>query len=111
MNLKDSLIKIIFGIIIFIFGLALAYFSASYLERQGIDQWLVLSIFAIIYVILGLSVYTIFPISLGFLFSADILLINLLSDQYSGFSIASKAFIMGLMLVILYVLAWQKYRD
>ena len=110
--MKNNLLKIIFGLIIFLFGLSLAYFTASYLSKaQDFDRWLTLAIFSLVYIGIGVGVYSVFPISLGFLFGADVLLLNLLSMQYGDFPNAATVLILGIVLVVLYIFSWYRFKD
>jgi hypothetical protein len=102
---KDT-IKIIFGLVIFMFSLALAYFSASYIDSQGLfDYWTTLLISAGVYIIFGAMVYGIFSVSLGFLFSADILILHLLFENFGTIPGVAKTTIVGVIIIILMLLA------
>lgn len=106
MNDKNQLAKALFGGIIFLFSMALAYFAANYLDRSGyFGYWASLFIFAAIYIIVGIIVVRIYSISLGFLFSADVLILNLLSENFGEYNSLVKALIVGIVLVILYLIA------
>ena len=110
--MKNNLLKLIFGLIIFLFGLSLAYFTTSYLDKeQGFDYWLSLAIFSFVYIAIGMWVYTVFPVSLGFLFGADILLLHLLGSQYSDFPTIAKVVLLCAILALLYLFAWYRFKD
>lgn len=105
-------IKVILGIVIFLFGTALAYFTANYLDHQKIfDYWSTLAIFAGGYAAIGIVVASIFPISLGFLFGADTLLLNILYENYGKFPNIYKTILLGFILLVLYVTAYLKTKD
>jgi len=109
MNAKNLSLKIWFGIIIFAFSLALAYFTASYLDSAGyLEYWLVIEGFAGLFVLVGIAVSTIFPVSLGFLFSACILVMNVFLEKYDIIPDSNKAILLGVILVILYLTALTK---
>lgn len=112
MTTKSITLKIIFGVLIFAFSLALAYFTASYVDKNKIfDYWGTLLLFAAVYIIVGIVVSKIFPISLGFLFSADILILNVLFENFGDWLDITKAFILSIILLILYLVAWFKFQD
>ncbi len=128
--MKNQGIKILFGIIIFLFSVALAYFTAwhfggqrsfwgapvypvyplgpadSPVQYNGLDAfWTTLLIFGGAYILIGISVARIFPISLGFLFSADVTLLHALSDQYHGLDNGVKSLLIFFLLILLYLFA------
>ena len=101
--MKNNLPKILFGTIILLFSTALAYFTANYVSTSGIfDYWGTIAIFACAYVVIGIGVSMIFAISLGFLFSADILVLNLLFQYYGHWADVIKLVMIGGILIILY---------
>ena len=105
-------IKVIFGLIIFMFSLALVYFTANYVEHNKIfDFWSTLAICAGIYIIIGIAVYQIFSISLGFLFAADVLIIHLLLENFGDIPDILKTTIIAVILIVLYSFAWPKMKD
>ncbi len=109
MNAKNLSLKIWFGLIIFAFSLALAYFTASYVQSSTqIDYWLVIEAFAGLFVLVGIVVSSIFPVSLGFLYSATVLIINVLLEKYDIIPDINKAVLLGAILVILYLTALAK---
>ncbi len=109
MNAKNLSLKIWFGIIIFAFSLALAYFTASYIQSTGqIDYWLVIEAFAGLFVLVGIAVSSIFPVSLGFLYSATILIMNVLLEKYDIIPDLNKATLLGVILIVLYIVALAK---
>jgi hypothetical protein len=110
--MKDNGIKILFGLIIFLFGVSLAYFGASYVRTNGIfDYWGTIAIFTGLYALIGILVSVVFPISLGFLFAADVLLIHLLAEYFGEWAGLLKFFIVGAILIVLYTTAWIKLKD
>ena len=144
--MKNQGLKIAFGIIIFLFSVALAYFTAWYFQDnerkavntpsiyeydayQNIDNrsdinsryygvsggfdvfWIVLLIFGGAYILIGIFVARIFPISLGFLFAADVTILHALNDQYRGLDSGVKALIVTVLLVGLYSFAAIKLKD
>ncbi len=127
--MKNQGIKFFFGIIIFLFSVALAYFTAWHFGGQrnngfffnayynsntssSLDAfWTTLLIFGGAYILIGISVARIFPISLGFLFAADVTLLHALSDQYHGLHNGIKSLIIFLLLILLYLFAAFKLKD
>lgn len=110
---NNQSIKVFFGIVIFLFSLALAYFTASYMRTNNLfDYWGTLALFACAYVIIGIAISMIFSISLGFLFAADILILHLLFQYYGGWADVLKLTMIGAILVVLYAAAafWLKDR-
>lgn len=104
---KDEFLKLIFGFIIFLFSLALAYFTATYIQKNnGFDYWNTLLIFSGFYLAIGLVTIIIYPISLGFLFSADILILNTLFENFNKWDDIAKTSIVGGILIIVYLIAW-----
>jgi len=112
MNNKNVSLRIIFGVIIFLFSLVFGYFTSSYLGKNSIvDYWGALVIFAGLYVLIGVMVSQVFSISLGFLFSADILILNVLLKNFGDMANIVKVGILGLTLVVLYIVSWTKFSD
>ena len=110
--MKNVALKVIFGLVIFLFGTALAYFTANYMgTTRMFDYWGTVAVFACAYVIIGMFVVTIFAISLGFLFAADVLILSLLSQYYGTWEAPLKLFVVGVILAILYVIASIKLKD
>jgi len=122
--MKINVIKIVLGAVIFLFSLALAYFSASYLDQSQVSSgllgfgyahsstyWVVLAAFAGGYVLVGILISFVIPLSLGFLFSADILLLNILFEQYGKIGEVYKVLLVAFILFILYIFAWLKLGD
>jgi len=102
--------KLVFGLMIFAFSLALAYFIAVYLRNNHyFDYWGALMIAGGIFITIGVFVSSIIPVSLGFLFSADILVLHVLMANFGDFSDGIKALFVGLILAILYLLAWSEF--
>lgn len=102
--MNNHSIKVLFGLVIFLFGVALAIFTAVYL-RDGsyFDYWGTIAIFAGAYVLIGIAVSMIFPISLGFLFSADVLILYLLFHYYGDWADILKLIVIGFILAVLYL--------
>src|SRR5690348_3316942 len=112
MTTDKSAIKIVFGLLIFMFSLALAYFTASYLGTQGnIDYWTALLIFAGVYIALGAAIYHIFAVILGFLFASDVLILHLMLKNFGSIPSPAKTIIIGAVLVILYLVAGNMRTD
>jgi hypothetical protein len=112
MNTENILLKIVLGLVIFMFSLALAYFTASYVDENHLfDYWSALAIAAGLYVVIGVGVSQVFSISLGFLFAADVLILHVLSDKYEQIPPLSKTLLLGFIIVVLYVFAWNKLED
>ena len=89
--MKNQTLKILFGFVIFLFSLALGYFTANYLSSNGyFDYWGTIAIFAGAYVLIGIIVSMVFSVSLGFLFAADILIIHLLFQYYGQWADVMK---------------------
>jgi hypothetical protein len=110
--MKGQYLKFFFGFAIFLFALALSYFTADYLKSNNLlDYWGALALFAGIYVLLGIIVSMVFPISLGFLFSADILIINILLQYYGQWADLLKCLLVGAILLALYAATWIKLKD
>ncbi len=113
MKPENQTVKIVFGIIIFLFGLALAYFSADYFakapNRDAFSIYLL--VFGAAYTLVGLAVARIYPVSLGFLFSADVLLLHGLSDEYADFGKWVKIAVIGGTLFALYMYAFIGFRN
>jgi hypothetical protein len=104
--MKNQTLKIFFGLIIFLFSVALAYFTANYVSTSGyFDYWATLAIFGAVYVLIGVAVSMIFSISLGFLFAADVVILHLLFQYYGQWADTLKLILIGGILVILYACA------
>ncbi len=105
MENKDAVLKIIFGFIIFLFSLALAFFTASYFKNNGIlSYWTTLTIFTGIYIMIGAIIYNIYAISLGFLFAGDVLLLNVLAENFGDLNVFFKIILVLIMILILYII-------
>jgi hypothetical protein len=112
MNKNNATLKVVFGGIIFLFSLAFAYFTAHYVEgSDSFDFWLALVAFAVGYLVIGMLVSRIFAVSFGFLFSADILFLHLLLENFGDWPDSLKAYAMFLVVVILYLIAFIRYAD
>lgn len=112
MSSKDVILKFIFGIVIFLFSLALVYFTANYAsENSYLDYWLTLVLFAAAYLIFGMLVAGIFAISFGFLFSADVVILHLLVANFGQWPDSTKALAVFGILVLLYIIAYFKFPD
>jgi hypothetical protein len=102
--MKNQGLKVVFGLVIFLFSLALAYFTANYISNNALfNYWGTIAIFAGAYVLIGIIIASIYSISLGFLFSADILIIHLLFQYYGQWADFLKTIIIGVILIILYI--------
>lgn len=109
---KNTAVQLIFGGIIFLFGTALGYFTASYLSRSGTFTYEnTLLMFGGAYLLVGVVLMKVFPVSLGFLFSADVFLLHVMGKDYRGYQNLMKALITGIIIVLLYLLAYWKLRD
>jgi phosphoglycerol transferase MdoB-like AlkP superfamily enzyme len=109
---RNGIVKLIFGGVIFLFSLALAYFTANYVDQsKDVNYWFVLFCFTVIYMTIAITVYKIFSISLGFLFACDVLIINLLFENFGEFQYLFKMAILAIALIVLYCLAWLKLKD
>ena len=112
MNGKNATLKLIFGLAIMAFSLALAYFVAAYVDNNHFfDFWGTLLMMAVFYAIVGVLVINIIPISLGFFFSADILILNLLFNNLGNWSDITKTMVVGVALAALYLIALLKLQD
>ena len=112
MNNKNITLKFFFGLMVFAFSLALAYFTATYLRNEAaFDYWGALLVFAGVYIAVGILVSMIYPVSLGFLFSADILILNVLLENFGDWQDISKAMVVAVILLILYSFALIKLGD
>lgn len=110
--MKNQSLKIFFGLIIFLFGVALAYFTADYVSTSGyFDYWATLALFGAAYLLVGIVVSMIFSISLGFLFAADVVILHLLFQYYGTWADALKLILVGGILVVLYACAGLFLRD
>ncbi len=110
--MKNQGLKTVFGLVIFLFSSALAYFTANYLATMAIfNYWGVLAIFAGAYVLIGIVIASIYSISLGFLFSADVLIISLLFQYYGQWADFLKVIIVGIVLIVLYIAAGISLED
>jgi len=110
--MKNNLAKILFGIVIFLFSVALAYFTANYLSTTGaFDYWGTLALFACAYAVVGIGIVMIFPISLGFLFSADVLILHLLINYYGEWADVLKLITVGAVILILYIACAEWLKD
>ena len=110
--MKNQTLKIVFGMVIFLFGAALAYFTANYLSaNQLFDYWGTIALFAGAYVLIGIAISFIFSISLGFLFAADVLIIHLLFNYYGHWADALKVILLGGVLLVLYAASAVALRD
>ena len=108
---NNHLAKLLFGVVIFLFSVALAYFTANYLSTNNyFDYWGTIAIFACAYVLIGIAIVMIFPISLGFLFAADVLVLHLLFNYYGTWADVLKFSVIGAVLLVLYAAAaiWLK---
>ncbi len=110
--MKNQPIKIVFGLIIFLFGSALAYFTANYVSASHVfDYWGTIAIFTGAYILAGIVVSSIFSVSLGFLFAADVLLLNLMMQYYGQWATNLKFLVIGFIIVVLYLAAGMRLKD
>lgn len=122
--MKSNGFKIGLGILIFLFSTSLAYFTADYLDTpiqtggyysysvaHSGTYWLILLGAAALYIVVGIMISKLLPISLGFLFGADVLLLHTLFKEYGGIGEVYKTFIIGAVLVAAYLFAWYKLKD
>jgi len=109
---KNIALKFTFGMIIFLFGTALAYFTANYVKTAGVfDYWGTVAIFSCAYVLIGIAISMVFAVSLGFLFAADVLIISLLVQYYGAWAAPLKLIVIGAILVILYAVSAVMLKD
>jgi hypothetical protein len=112
MKTNDVTLKLIFGAIIFLFSLALAYFTANYVSQSNLlDYWLTLFLFGAGYLIVGMVIAQIYSISFGFLFSADVLILHLLFTNFGHWQDTSKSLAVLGILIVLYITAYLKFPD
>ena len=112
MNDNRSTFKILFGVVIFLFSAAFAFFVAGFLDPTGANSYsMVLFVIGVFYVIIGIAVLRIMAVSLGFLFSADVVILYLLANDFSTYDSFLKIVIVGLSLVAMFYYAWYKLRD
>lgn len=110
--MKNVHLKIFFAFAIFAFALALSYFTADYLSaNRYLDYWSTLILFSGLYILLGVLVSGIFPVSSGFLFSADILIIHILNEYYGEWSDYLKLLIVTAILICLYLVSWVYFKE
>jgi len=116
--MKNYFLKLLFGFIIFLFSLGLAYSTASYAASTGaqpfgedFNYWIVLACFGVAYVAIGIIIRNVYPVSLGFLLSADIIILHILFDKYHSIPDAVKLTILLCILTVLYVIAWEFIKD
>ncbi len=110
--MKNRGLKLVFGLVIFLFSTALAYFTANFAKTTGsFDYWGTIAIFACLYVVIGIAVASVFAVSLGFLFGADVLILSLLVQYYGAWALPLKLTVIGVILLVLYVVASLKLKD
>src|SRR3989338_3425602 len=108
MKEQNIALKLVFGGVIFLFSAAFAYFAASYLQQEDVfNYWLVLFIFAVAYIIVGILVSSVFSVSLGLLFTADLLVLHNLFENFGDIDKLSRILIVGAILAVLYAVAWK----
>jgi len=106
----NQIVKVVFGIVIFLFSLALAYFTADYFSvHSGVDRWVVNIFFIAAYLVVGMMVMDVYAISLGFLFAADILLLDVLGSNFYRLDDLIKAAIIAATLAVLYAIALKRF--
>lgn len=112
MKTSDVTLKLIFGAIIFLFSLALSYFTANYVSQNNLlDYWLTLFLFGAGYLVVGMVIAQVYSISFGFLFSADVLILHLLFSNFGHWQDTSKSLALLAVLVILYIVAYLRFPD
>jgi hypothetical protein len=110
--MKSYHLSLVLGVVVFSFSIALAYFTASYLRSQMLfDYWIALSFFALGYVFVGILVSLVFPVSLGLLFSADVLILHILFRYYGEWADPLKLALSGFILLILYAVAGLVFQE
>jgi hypothetical protein len=112
MNSKNTVIQLVLGGIVFLFSVALGYFTSDYLQRIGTLEYdKTMLIFGGAYILIGIALLRVFPVSLGFLFSSDVFLLYVLGREYRGYENLSKVLITGIIILLLYLLAYWKLKD
>lgn len=116
--MKPNYTKIFFAVIIFLFSVSLAYFTADYIEglnysggarMMGIG--LTMLSFGLLYAVVGVFLYRIMPVSLALLLSADVALIDALARNYEKIEAMVRVGIIGIVLVVLYLFAFYRCKD
>ncbi len=102
--MKNQGLKAVFGLVIFLFSSALADFTANYMSTNALfNYWGTIAVFGGAYVFIGIILASIYSISLGFLFSADVLIISLLFQYYVQWADVLKVVMVGVIIIILYI--------
>jgi hypothetical protein len=116
--MKNATAKIFFGIMIFAFSLALAYFSADYFSSDAgmgafaAGGWgLIMFGFGLLYAIAGVLLVRVLPVSLALLFSADVALLHALARNYNSIEGMYRVGMIAVVLVIVYLFAWYRCKD
>lgn len=116
--MKPNFTKIFFGIIIFLFSLSLAYFSADYFTSPSLGAapatlgWgFAMMCFGLFYAVVGVFLFRIMPVSLALLFSADIALLHALADSYNQIEGMYRVALIAIVLVVVYIFAWYRCKD
>lgn len=112
MSQKNATVKLVFGGIILLFSTALAFFTANYFKSAEIfNYWSTLVIFTGLYIAVGIVVYKIYAISLGFLFSGDILLLYVLGENFGDIEVWAKFIILVAVVLMLYAITWAMFSE
>ena len=110
---SNQLLKVIFGVVVFLFSLTLAYFAAGFMDDPGnvskpLDFWLTMAIMGGFYIVAGILLAQIFSVSLGFLFSADLLILSALANNFGEIDEIYKVALVGIIIAILYTVAFTR---
>ncbi len=122
--MKPNYTKIFFGVIVFLFSTALAYFSADYFTGgqvlfsgaavtagQTTSPGFVMFIFGLIYAVAGVLLVRVIPVSLGILLAADVTLLDALARNYDSIEGMYRVGLIGLVIVFVYLFAWFRCKD
>ena len=111
MSNQNTSVKLIFGFIIFLFSLALAFFTANYFRDNNIfNYWGTLMVFSALYIAIGILVCSIYSISLGFLLSGDVVLLYILNDNFGDLNKFLKIIVILIIIILLYFITWMVER-
>jgi hypothetical protein len=118
--MKVNYTKLFFGVIVFLFSVSLAYFSADYLA-SGADansmfvteggRGLAMFGFGLLYALLGVVLVRIMPVALGFLLAADVALLDALARNYDKIEGMYRVGMIGIVLVVVYLFAAFNCKD
>lgn len=118
--MKVNYTKLFFGIIVFLFSVSLAYFSADYLASGATatspfmtdgGRGLAMFGFGLLYAILGIALVRIMPVALGFLLSADVALLDALARNYDKIEGMYRVGMIGIVLIVVYLFAAYNCKD